>query len=95
MFLIHYYDREIRTNIGTAKTDTIIQVTDQGSTVKKINKNEVIKSLTSIKKQEYMEMKDLIRDYRGNQIKPRQVVGDDTFKGVYGGDNQFVRTAVS
>ena len=95
MFLIHYYDREIRTNIGTAKTDTIIQVTDQGSTVKKINKNEVIKSLTSIKKQEYMEMKDLIRDYRGNQIKPRQVVGDDTIKGVYGGDNQFVRTAVS
>ena len=94
MFLIYYYDREIRTNIGTSKTDTIIQVTDQGSTVKKINKNEVIKSLTSIKRQEYLEMKDLIRDYRGNQIKPRQVVGDDTIKGVHGGDNQFVRTEV-
>jgi len=92
MFLIYYYDRTIRTNITSAGTDTIIQVTDQGSTVRKINKNEVIKSLTSIKRQEYQEMKDLIRDYRAHQVKPRQVVGDDTIKGVYGGDSQFVRT---
>ena len=28
------------------------------------NKNEVIKSLTSLKKQEYTEMKELIRDYK-------------------------------
>jgi hypothetical protein len=95
MFLIYYYDRTIRTNITNAGTDTIVQVTDQGSTVRKINKNEVIKSLTSLKRQEYQEMKDLIRDYRAHQIKPRQVVGDDTIKGVHGGDQQFIRTAVN
>ena len=50
MFLIHYYDREIRTNITNAGTDTIVQVTDQGSTVRKINKNEVVKSLTNLKR---------------------------------------------
>jgi endo-1,4-beta-mannosidase len=94
MFLIHYYDREIRTNISNANTDTIVQVTDQGSTVRKINKNEVVKSLTSLKKQEYEEMKDLISDYRRSQLKPRQVVGDDTAKGSYGGDGQFVRAEV-
>lgn len=95
MFLIHYYDREIRTNITNAGTDTIVQVTDQGSTVRKINKNEVVKSLSNLKRQEYEEMRTLISDYRRAEFRPRQVVGDDTIKGVYGGDNQFVRTAVS
>jgi len=94
MFLIHYYDREIRTNISNANTDTIVQVTDQGSTVRKINKNEVVKSLSSLKKQEYEEMKDLITDYRRSQLKPRQVVGDDTTKGSHGGDSQLVRAGV-
>ena len=94
MFLIYYYDRTIRTNITNAASDTIVQVTDQGSTVRKINKNEVIKSLTSLKRQEYQEMKDLIRDYRAHQVKPRQVGGDDTIKGVHGGDRQYVRSEV-
>ena len=94
MFLIHYYDREIRTNITSANDDTIIQVTDQGSTVRKINKNEVVRSLTTLKKQEYQEMKDLISDYRRAELKPRQVVGDDTAKGSHGSDDRFVRTEV-
>ena len=94
MFMIHYYEREIRTNITSANNDTIIQVTDQGSTVRKINKNEVVRSLTTLKKQEYQEMKDLISDYRRAQLKPRQVVGDDTIKGHHGGDDKFIRTQV-
>tara|TARA_Y100000034_G_C6836071_1_gene377838 strand:- start:643 stop:1179 length:537 start_codon:yes stop_codon:yes gene_type:complete len=94
MFLIHYYDREIRTNVANAGTDTIVEVTDQGSTVRKINKNEVVKALTTLKRQEYEEMRALISDYRRAEFRPRQVVGDDTIKGVHGGDNQFVRTEV-
>ena len=94
MFLIYFYDRTIRTNIANASSDTIVQVTDQGSSVRKINKNEVIKSLSGLKKQEYTEMKELIRDYKSNQVRPRQVVGDDTVKGIHQGDAQFVRTEV-
>ena len=94
MFLIYFYDRTIRTNIANASSDTIVQVTDQGSSVRKINKNEVIKSLSGLKKQEYTEMKELIRDYKSNQVRPRQVLGDDTVKGIHQGDAQFVRTEV-
>ncbi len=94
MFVIHYYDREIRTNISNAGSDTVIEVADQGSRVKKINKNEMIKSLTSLKKQEYLEMKELIRDYKANQVSPRQVVGDDNVKGVFKGDAHLIRTVV-
>jgi hypothetical protein len=39
-------------------------------------------------------MKELIRDYKSNQIRPRQIVGDDTVKGIHQGDSQFVRTEV-
>ena len=39
-------------------------------------------------------MKELIRDYKSNQVRPRQVVGDDTVKGIHQGDAQFVRTEV-
>tara|TARA_B100001113_G_scaffold238662_1_gene196217 strand:+ start:494 stop:1027 length:534 start_codon:yes stop_codon:yes gene_type:complete len=94
MFMIHYYDREIRSNITNANNDTIIQVTDQGSTVRKINKNEVVRSLTTLKKQEYQEMKDLISDYRRSRLQPRQVVGDDTTKGSFKGDVTYTRTEV-
>mgnify|MGYP001196157756 FL=1 len=94
MFLIYFYDRTIRTNIANASSDTIVQVTDQGSSVRKINKNEVIKSLSGLKRQEHTELKELIRDYKSNQIRPRQIVGDDTVKGIHQGDSQFVRTEV-
>ena len=39
-------------------------------------------------------MKDLITDYRRSQLKPRQVVGDDTVEGHHGGDDKFIRTQV-
>jgi len=94
LFLIHYYDRTIRTNISSATSDTIVKVTDQGSSVTKINKNEMIKSLSSLKRQEHQELKELIRDYKANQVQPRQVVGDDTVKGVYGGSSLSVRSEI-
>lgn len=94
LFLIHYYDRTIRANISSATSDTIVKVTDQGSSVTKINKNEMIKSLSSLKRQEHQEMKELIRDYRANQIKPRQVVGDDTVRGLYQGNSLSVRSEI-
>ena len=39
-------------------------------------------------------MRTLISDYRRAEFRPRQVVGDDTIKGVHGGDAQFIRTEV-
>ena len=81
MYMVHYYDLKIRYNIGAASTDTVIEVSDGGSSVKKINKNEIIKSLTSLKRQEYDELQNLINGYKISNSKPIQVAGDDTVKG--------------
>ena len=81
MYMVHYYDVKIRYNIGAAATDTVVEVTDGGSSVRKLNKNEIIKSVTSLKRQEYSELQKLINGYKISNSAPRQVAGDDTVSG--------------
>ena len=47
----------------------------------KINKNEIIKSLTNLKRQEYSELQKLINGYKISNSTPKQVTGDDTVEG--------------
>tara|TARA_Y100000593_G_scaffold95031_1_gene198600 strand:- start:82615 stop:83130 length:516 start_codon:yes stop_codon:yes gene_type:complete len=91
MYMVHYYDVKVRYNIGAAATDTVIEVSDGGSKVKKINKNEVIKSLTTLKKQEYEELQKLINAYKISNSTPRQVTGDDTVEGHPASDGNYER----
>ncbi len=83
MYSVHYYDLQIKKNIVSLSTDTILEVSDQGSSVKKVNKNEINKSLTTIRKQEIEGMKNLVTAYRLRNSEPRQVAGDDTVAGDY------------
>jgi hypothetical protein len=87
MYMVHYYDVKIRYNVGAAATDAVIEVSDGGSSVRKINKNEIIKSLSSIKRQEYDELQKLIHAFKMSKSEPRQVAGDDTVEGDYSADN--------
>ena len=92
MYMIHYYDVKIRYNIGAAQTDSVLEVSDGGSSVRKLNKNEIIKSLTSLKKQEDAELQRLINGFRTSKSQPRQVAGDDTVQGSYGDNGAYNRT---
>ena len=59
-----------------------------------LTEEQILQSASPQRQEEYQEMKALIRDYRAHQVNPSQVVGDDTIKGVHGGDSQYVRTEV-
>jgi hypothetical protein len=87
MYSIHYYDLQIKKNITSLSTDTILEVSDQGSSVKKVNKNEINKTLSSVRNQEIVSMKNLITAYRLRSAEPRQVAGDDTVAGDYGNED--------
>ena len=65
------------------RQDSIIEVKDQGSSVRKVNKNQVTLALTNIRKQEADELTDLVTAYRSRSCEPRQVAGDDTVEGEY------------
>lgn len=82
MYYIHNYDLEIKKNLISISTDSIIEVSDQGSSVRKINRNEVSKTLSSLRRQETEALNRLIASYRMRKSEPRQVAGDDTIAGV-------------
>ena len=94
MYLVHFYDSKIRTNLTTLDTDTIVEVTDQGSSVRKINKNEISKTLLSIRNQEYEGLQKLIAQYKISKSTPNQVAGDDTTEGFYTRGEDFNRSAM-
>ena len=83
MYIVHYYDQQIRSTVGAASTDPIIEVASDGSRVRKINKNELSKTYIALKKEEYSELIDLINSYKLRKASPIQVAGDDTVAGQY------------
>ena len=83
MYIVHYYDQQIRSTVGAASTDPIIEVASDGSRVRKINKNELSKTYIALKKEEYSELIDLINAYKLRKSTPVQVAGDDTVAGQY------------
>lgn len=83
MYIVHYYDKQIRSTVGAAATDPVVEVASDGSRVRKINKNELSKTYLALKKEEYQELKDLINAYKLRKSTPVQVAGDDTVRGEY------------
>jgi len=76
-------DQQIRSTVGAASTDPVIEVASDGSRVRKINKNELSKTYIALKKEEYSELIDLINAYKLRKSSPVQVAGDDTLVGQY------------
>jgi len=83
IYSIHYYERLFRNALGAASTDSVISVTDDGSTVVKVNKNELAKNYASLRKQINDELNMLTKNYNLNEAKPLQVAGDDTISSPY------------
>jgi hypothetical protein len=83
IYSIHYYERLFRNALGAASTDSVISVTDDGSTVVKINKNELAKNYASLRKQINDELTVLTKNYNLNEATPLQVAGDDTIPSPY------------
>jgi hypothetical protein len=78
MWEVDRYDTLINNQVTSLGTDDIIEYSEGGSTIRKTNKNEVIKSFRSLKEEEGKELSDLIARYNMKGASPRQVAGDDT-----------------
>ena len=81
LFSVHYYERLFRNALGAASVDSVVSVTDDGSTVVKINKNELAKNYSQLRKQINEELLALTKNYNMNEAKPIQVTGDDVIPG--------------
>jgi len=88
LYSIHYYERMMRVSLFNATLDSVVSISDEGSSVTKINKNEMAKTYATLRKQINDELNVLTKNYNLNEAKPLQIVGDDTIPGLYPGENK-------
>lgn len=75
---LNYYTRQVTATMGAAALDTVIEITSDGASVRRINKNEMSKTWLQMKKDTYKELQDKINAYKIGEASPEQVAGDDT-----------------
>ena len=80
IYSIHYYERLFRNALGAASTDSTIEMTENGFTGRKVNKNELAKTYAQLRKQIVDELNSLTKNYNLNEAKPIQVAGDDIYQ---------------
>ena len=83
MYSIYDYDNKLRTVTGAASWDSVLEIDDAGTKIKKVNKSEIGKTLAGAKKEEVVQLNILINSYKLRESNPRQVVGDDTVEGKF------------
>lgn len=82
IYTVYYYERLFRNALGAASTDSVIDISQNGFSARKINKNELAKTYSDLKKQADAELKNLLDKYELNEINPLQVAGDDSIPGL-------------
>jgi beta-mannanase len=96
IYSMHYYERLFRNALGAASTDSVIEISQNGFSAKKVNKNELAKTYSQLRKQIADELQVLTKNYNLNEARPLQVAGDDTIGGVdgpfkYGSSSSYIR----
>jgi len=80
IYSVHYYERLFRNALGAASTDSTIEIDQNGFRAKRVNKNELAKTYSDLRKQIVSELDILTRNYNLNESQPLQVAGDDTIE---------------
>ena len=65
--------------------DSVLEVTSDGATVRKINKNEVSKTYLSLRRDHVEELNSLVNYFKQNKFEPIQIAGDDTISEAFVG----------
>ena len=81
LYVVHYYDMQIRKNMLSYTAGPAIEVTTDGHTVRLVSPTEISKALYMFRKGLGDELKQWINWYRIAKASPMQVTGDDTFEG--------------
>lgn len=89
MYDCYYFELKLKGSLGAASIDTVLEVSDGGGTVRKLNKNETTKLYLQAKQNAYQELHDMVHDYTVNDVGPLQVAGDDTVAGSFITDKYF------
>lgn len=80
------YDLQLQINslMNTLLSDGILSVQDNlaGTSFTRVNKNEIVKTLINLRKDEMKYLDTMVNAYRSLTSVPSQVAGDDTSSGI-------------
>jgi len=85
MYKVYRVELDSRKIISSMRTDSVLEAKDQEFSIKRVNKSEVLKTLSAMKNDALKELRDLVHNYRSYYGEPSQVAGDDTEIGHYVG----------
>ena len=98
LYKINYYDkssREVLRGIvwsdGNGATDDWISIKEGDSSVQKVSKNSISRSLSEAANETRSRMKDLLYQYNMSKSSPIQVAGEDSFLSLPYSDNSYLR----
>ena len=95
MYKVYRVELDIRNILAGIGVDSVLEARDQDFSVKKLNKSELLKTMTGFKKDVVKELTDLVHNYRSYNGAPSQVAGDDTVAGYYAGTSyQYTRSVI-
>lgn len=77
MFLVFYYGKKLAAVLNSADSNSVVEVSEAGGTIRFLNKNELAKTYQSLKQSEENNLKDLIYTYRLNNSAPSVIQGKD------------------
>lgn len=86
-YRVYDLEHQVNNNMNAlAGSDALIEVNDNfgGASYRKVNRNEISKTLLSLRKDEINILNSLINAYRIKKSVPSQVAGDDTIPAYYG-----------
>ena len=83
MYIVHRYAVIIRSKLTAIDSDDVVEVTHNDTKVRKLDKNQLIKTVSAEKKQEEEALIMLVSAYRGKKFVPGQIVGDDIIAGAF------------
>ena len=92
LYDINYYQRQYIYNLTTMSSETLLEVKDGNRTVRKINRNEIGKTILEAKASAQNILNNLVSSYKISKSAPRQVAGDDTVQGKYHGGQTLARS---
>lgn len=83
MFWYAFYSRALVQSLGAASVDPVIEVQDDASVIRVINKNELAKTWLMAKKDIQEDINLACRLYKDNHSNPTQLVEYDAQKAIY------------
>ena len=86
LYRLYALQLQINNHMNLLLVDSLLSVEDTfgGGKFTRHNKNEIAKTLISMRKDEIQILNRLVSSYKINKSNPKQVAGDDTISAYYG-----------